>query len=334
MITSIPPSSDLTPYIHGYYFGLALKGEFSARPMHFAPHAGGCLVLNLANLGQSEDGETHGRSSLSCLRNKRRILKADDQAYEVHVALTVAGMLRFFPGATAMLADSTAALAAVLGATEASRLEAEVMAAWHPLNVASVLDGWFLRRMEQVTMSHHQRLTATAFEALQRSTSVKSAADQVGISVRQLNRWFRNELGTNPKGLVEIIRVRTSLDLLVRRAVRRRLLEVNTSWLEESGPYAGYYNQGHLSKVAVFEQNGSTTEEEDPYGPFCDQGHLIRTTRRRFGTTPHRYINYVLNEMHNSGVYGRRVHYQGDLASGPVVLDTSPSCAGPPSHPL
>jgi AraC-like DNA-binding protein len=224
------PDPRLAPYVLGYWFVEDLRGEHEGRPIRTAPHPGAVLSVNFGRPNAMEGGPLVPRASLLGVQTVGRGWRSWSGTYFVMAMLTAPGLARLFPASGDASADALLDLGGLLGDGPARALGDDLGAAWRPRRVRERLDRWLLARLDSVAPPPELPRLAAACDLLRAGRRVDAAAASVGVTRRQLGRWFRGHLGVGPKRLADLERLHASL-----RAVQRG----------RGDPLAGFSDQAH-----------------------------------------------------------------------------------------
>ncbi len=224
----LPPAHCLSGLVRGYWFIRDLDGLYFGRPVRTAPHPGGALAINIAKPNLMDGILPVPRLSLAGIQTASRVWHPSDETYFAMAMLTLPGLATLFPGAGAAAANGLIDLAGDVGQRDADSLTRGAEAGWHPAVIKSILDRWLADRLSAVRHTNAGYRAIRAYPRL-KTRSVDEAAGEIGISRRQLNRWFRESFGLGPKEVRDLDRLSSSL-----------------SAAQMGGDAAeGYYDQSH-----------------------------------------------------------------------------------------
>jgi AraC-like DNA-binding protein len=176
------------------------------------------------------DGPRVPRLSWLGVQTVARHWRSWSETYFVMVMFTPVGMARLFPHAGADSLDRLLELNALIGDRDTRLLGETVDSAWRPELIARVLNRWLLTRLDAVTSAAELPRLAAACDALRHGQCVDEAAKSVGVSRRQLQRWFQSHVGASPRQFIDVQRLQNSV-----RAAQRRVGE----------PIDGFSDQSH-----------------------------------------------------------------------------------------
>lgn len=230
MFLSVPPHHALRPYVQGYWFIEDLPGRYQGRPIQTGAHPGAVLTVNMGHPNATEDGAWVPRVSLLGPQTRARGWRSCAETSFVMVMMTVRGLARVAPGAGAACCDTLVDLGAIVGDPLTRSLAGDLDVTWRPPEVAARLDRWLARRIEAVPAPPELSRLCAARELLRAGHPVSAVATRIGVSRRQLCRWFHRHTGIGPKQLADLDRLQASLG-----AVQHR----------RGDPLAGYSDQAH-----------------------------------------------------------------------------------------
>jgi len=222
--------------------------------------------------------ETTPRAVLVGLQTHRRVrLVAKGTLESFFVAFQPAGLFRLFSLPLPELTNHDCEARAVLGPS-VSHLHERLGACGSLEERARVTDDYLLRVC--LARSCSDGVSPAANEILRYHGQVRIAdlADGTGLSLRQFERRFSQQVGMRPKLYARIARFEAALDSKARSLAK--------SWTEVAHEF-GYHDQMHL--VHDFEQfSGETptnllTEVEKAYGALID---AVRLGRKPVGQAP------------------------------------------------
>lgn len=216
MFRALAPVMPLRPFVAGYWFVEDLPGVHAGLPVQTSPFPGAVLTVNFGRPNAMIDGPLVPTTSLLGVQTVGRGWRSWEETSFVMVMLTVPGLVRLFPHGGGASADALVELGGMLGDAEARGLATASGATEQPERVGRALDAWLLGRLERVAAVRElPRLTA-ACGMLGAGRQVQAAAAAVGVTRRQLGRWFREHVGVGPKVLADVMRLDASV-----RAVQR-----------------------------------------------------------------------------------------------------------------
>lgn len=194
----------------------------------------------------------HGESYLGVGNDLKRLPPVYVQEFrDFPVRLRSCGLTRmvaveFFPwGAIRLLGPPTSnalnpcAIPAQVGAAFAARMQRLLMAG-HQDEALSTLEEWLLARAAGIDLEPSPAvLAATRLVETGGLGTVAGLAEHVGLSVRQLERQFREQVGMSPKALSRLMRF---------EAAQRRIFEGRAPSLTRLAHDLGYADQAHFSR--------------------------------------------------------------------------------------
>ena len=208
------PHPELARYVLGYWVIADLVGAHRDVPVTTAPHLATVLTVNIGRPCVAAHAPTSMRVSLLGIQARARTWLSDRDCYFAMVLLSPVAVARLFPSTGRALADRQLELGDVVGDRESRVLHTRVAAAVSPEAICAALDAWLLTRLS----ARGTTCTPAAFEracaVLAATGSVSRAAGEVGVSVRQLERWCASLVGHAPQTLAGIARVQRSLHAL------------------------------------------------------------------------------------------------------------------------
>ena len=205
------PRAELARLVHGYWVIADLDGAHRDHPVITAPHLATVLTINVGRPCVAADAPVAMRASLLGIQSRARTWCSDRECYFAMIMLAPGAVARLFPACGPGIADRQLELGEVLGDRDARGLQACVAAARSPEKICAALERWLLDRLASVRTAG----TTVAFEracaALVATGNVARAAAEVGVSIRQLERWCASFVGHPPQTLAGIARVQRSL---------------------------------------------------------------------------------------------------------------------------
>ncbi|MCY1001436.1 helix-turn-helix domain-containing protein [Myxococcus sp. MISCRS1] len=205
---ALAPHTTLSPQVLGYWFIEDLEGSYEGKPIRTTPTAAAVLTLNFGRPCGSEFSAGAPRASLLGVQSRPRSWSSGEGCSFVMVMLRPPGLARLFPSTGLESRDDLIELGGLLGDGPARRLCDDLAAAGTPRRVADRLDAWLLQRMR---MGGELERLERAWGTLARTSRVSTTARGMGVSTRQLERWFRAHVGCTPKQLLGLDRVQASL---------------------------------------------------------------------------------------------------------------------------
>lgn len=230
MFLALPPAPPLAAHVLGYWFVEDLPGEYQGRPIRTSPHPGAVLSIQFGRPNAMVGGPVVPRVSLLGLQSAVRNWQSWSETYFVMVMLTLRGLTRLFPATGPDSADKLIDMRDLLGDRPTRLLGDDLEAAWTPQRVTQQLDSWLLRRLEDTETPVELHRLAAAHDMLCAGHRVQHAAAMVGVTRRQLHRWYRRHTGMGPKQAAGLARLQASV-----RAVQRR----------SGDPTEGFSDQAH-----------------------------------------------------------------------------------------
>lgn len=120
------------------------------------------------------------------------------------------------------------------------KLYQDLNLAGEPAGMIRVFDEFVRERLSHRTLEDHYVGEATRLiRKMHGNINIAQLSDRLSVSERQLQREFKETIGTSPKTYARIIRFRTAMEYL------QRLRNDNVSWVEIAY-YCGYADQAHF----------------------------------------------------------------------------------------
>lgn len=226
----LPPTPVLAPLVTGYWFVEDLANANQGQPIHTVPHTNAVLTVHLGRPNVDELGVGVPRVSLLGVQSRIRTWGSGGDCYFVMVMLSLPGLIRLFPGSGVDSCDNVLDLGALLGDKTVGNLKDDLTGAWRPDRIAERLDVWLVGRLGVTRRVAELERFSSAWLALRCTGRLDATAQTVGMSSRQLERWFRTHVGRTPRELICQNRVIASL-----RATQTGV----------GDPLAGFSDQAH-----------------------------------------------------------------------------------------
>jgi AraC-like DNA-binding protein len=230
MYLSILPTQALRPYVHGYWFVHDWDGAYVGRPINTAPHPGAVLSVNFGRPNEMDGRQIIPKAALLGIQTVARRWRAFPETYFVMAMLSVRGLVRLFPATGKGTTDRLSDLSDLIGDGSAHSLRLDLTSAWEPERICRQLDRWLLRRLETTKLPLELPRLVEAYRSLRIGKSVDKTASLIGLSRRQMNRWFHLHLCISPNQLRDLDRLDASV-----RAVQQG----------KGDPLALYSDQSH-----------------------------------------------------------------------------------------
>lgn len=215
---------------------------------------------------------TPQQSGLFGPTDRAAIFASTGRAIMLGAGLTPMGWAHLFTEPASKMVNRVQPLADFVGAPDADRLYADLMAAPDDLGIAAVLDSWFQARAA-ARSAPDPRIASVHRELLEPHADVASLAGAVGVSERTLHRLCERAFGFTPKQLL-------------RQKRFLRTLERVRGVLDQ--PLSGLIDDGYF-----------------------DQAHFNRDFRQFMGMTPTEYFNSPREIMRRSAVLRRELNGLG-----------------------
>jgi AraC-like DNA-binding protein len=204
-------SPALAGLVLGYWIIADLDGVHCETPVQTAPRPGAVLTINVGRPCVAMHAPTVMQASLLGVQTVARTWLSSRDCYFAMAILTLPGLARLFPGVGQAATDLQLDLGALLGDRDTSAIVRSAGAAPSPETFAALLDRWLLARLEAVAASAQIAPFAHACRLVEAGSSIARAADALGISTRQLERWFARHVGVGPRTVAGIARLQRSL---------------------------------------------------------------------------------------------------------------------------
>lgn len=244
--TSIAPTPALRPFVRKF---LVVEND-ADRTNTLLPDIG--MVAGFRFQGEcTHDGSKALRAVVTGLRDKPRTLTHSTGSATILAIFAPAGAAHFLREPLEELFNSTLPLDAEFRQSQLQLLEEQLAEADDHRARAHVLDQFLLSRMLR---READRTVAMAVACIRESwgrVRIDNLAQRAGISQSALERRFRRAVGTSPKRLASVVRL--------RNAVRLRM-------------------QGKTLTAAAYESG------------YSDQSHFIREFRRFSGSAPEEFF--------------------------------------------
>ncbi len=211
MFLTLPPAPPLASIVHSYWFVEDIPGQHQGRPIRTSPIPAAVLSVNVGRPNAAEDGSLVPDVSLLGLQSRPRSWQSWSNTYFVMAMLTIAGLVRLFPGTGAGGANRLLDLGAITGDAQASALSRWVGAALEPARVAAELDRWLIQKLASSEPVPESARLSRAHDVLRSGGSVATAAEAADTDRRQLQRWCHRHFGVGPKELADLERLQRSL---------------------------------------------------------------------------------------------------------------------------
>ncbi|BAC88489.1 helix-turn-helix domain-containing protein [Gloeobacter violaceus] len=251
----LSPHPALAPFVTGYWFVEDLADANQGRPIRTTPHANAVLTVHFGRPNADESGVAVPMVSLLGVQSRARTWHSGEGCYFVMVMLSVPGLARLFPQTGTDSRNNWLDVGALLGGRVTNYLSDDLIGAWQPDRVTRRLDAWLLGRLaSRGPVAEFERFEG-AWRTLRRTARIDAASAAVGVSPRQLERWFQLHIGQSPKQLICQERVIASLhatqtgtgDPLAGFSDQAHQIR---SWRRYLGTTPGHYTQTPTSEIA------------------------------------------------------------------------------------
>ncbi|MBI1297338.1 helix-turn-helix domain-containing protein [bacterium] len=237
------PASPLRPFIQNYWFLRLNAGNVPV--VQESIFVDGCadLIFNFGSAYQRHnltDPSSSGHLAVSNLDAQHLYPVAIAQQGEIHLI-----GVRFRPGGLAAFLSvpmhriSDLAVDLADGVDDHLRTLEGQLYDTHTVEQQLVfLDAYFLRRMTPPPNLALAQQAALRLSSDTDSLSIQQLADELGCSIRTLNRYFQQHLGFSPKQYARIVRFQEAL---------RQLAEDSQRSLALIAAGCGYFDQSHFT---------------------------------------------------------------------------------------
>lgn len=265
------PAAELSELIDAYY----ILDAWRAVSDHLLAGPGNVRFQLAGEWRLTADGvhvPTPQQSALFGPTDRAAIFASTGRAIMLGAGLTPYGWAKLFDADASRLANRVRELSDFVGAADAGRLYADLMAAPDDAGIAAVLDAWFLAR-DAGRAAPDRRVAVIHRELLAPHLDVTSLAAAVGVSERTLHRLCTRAFGFTPKALLRQKRFLRTLEQV------RGVLDQPLSGLIDDAYY--------------------------------DQAHFNRDFRQFMGMTPTEYFNSPREIMRRSAILRRELNGLG-----------------------
>lgn len=207
----VAPARPLRRLISGYWIIRDVKGSYRGKPITTSPHAGAILTVNIGRPNVMLGRSSAPKVSLLGVQTVARAWRSAEDTYFAMAMLTCLGVVRLLPHHGNDLANQLVDVGALTGDRWRSALSDDLTARSDDAAVAAALDKCFLTRLDRGSGIAQLSKFDEALRRLERGSQVQAVASALGVSRRQLSRWFSNHLGVGPNALADIRRFQRSL---------------------------------------------------------------------------------------------------------------------------
>jgi AraC-like DNA-binding protein len=233
-VTTIAPSAPLAPFVDR--FTIVETRDEVARVL--LPECGLVLGVRYAGAATSLNGERATRMpdfTLTGILGATRHMRTHAKSGVVLAQFRPAGAAAFFRTSLDELFGSTVSLDALVARADVERLGDRVASQRDHGRRIAVVEEFLLERLAVNRADSIVTVAVRAIEASRGVLRMASLADELAIGQNSLERRFRRAIGTSPKQLASLIRVRHAIDI-GRRGV---------PWSRVAHE-AGYFDQSHF----------------------------------------------------------------------------------------
>ena len=216
MLEIVFPADTLRSIVHSYWVVEDLTGRYSGELIRTSPIPFAVLSVNMGRSNMLAEGGTVPDVSLLGLQTQARAWVSVPGTRFVMIMLTMRGFVRLFPNIGEVSRDALLDFSDVFGDPSARLLKSSIGEGQTSQQIASVLDGWIVRRMSNGSPSSGSRQLASAYDVIRAGGRVEAAAQHVGTNPRQLHRLFLRYMGVAPKQIADIERLHRSLSEIQR----------------------------------------------------------------------------------------------------------------------
>lgn len=235
-LTFRAPGPMLSKWIESFWYCHA--PELGSTRERVLPSGRALLLVNLADdrLSAWQDGKLSrsGGAALEGARTQAVIVDTAEQARIVGVSFRAGGSYPFFAPSAGALADETADLDALWGASARST-RARLLEQPDSSAVMETLESILLERIVR-PLTRESGLDR-AIRAIERGMLIREVADQMGSSQRRLLRAFEREVGLSPKRYARVRRFQAAIGAINRGEA--------VAWSTVAHD-CGYYDQAHF----------------------------------------------------------------------------------------
>jgi AraC-like DNA-binding protein len=226
------PHPLLRPYIESYWW---IQGGQSLSETIFVDAKADILFNFGVAYDRIRDGDTDtlNVSNLDGQRDHPLLIAQQGQINLVGVRFRAGGLAAFLSVPVNELSNLTVSVADIFGK---AIYEVETRLYDRPSQVA-VLDSFFLKRLNLTDSYQVAQHIANRIEQQRGSLSIQELSQDIGYSIRSVDRLFRQSYGVSPKFYARIVRFQYSIKQMTQQDDLARLAAV-----------CGYYDQSHLNK--------------------------------------------------------------------------------------
>jgi AraC-like DNA-binding protein len=233
-VTIFAPSERLAPFVRQYNV-VETDVEVTRALL---PEQGLMLGIRFRGSACVLDGETATRvagNTLTGIVGAARRMRTAARSGAVFAAFRETGAARFFAEPLHELFGRTLALEDLISRTELQRVQQRIAAAPDHARRVAILEQFLLERIRPDAADSLVDAATSAIRRARGSLRIAQLARELGISQDPLEKRFRRTVGTSPKQLASLVRLRHVID--AQRA--------GASW-SRLAISAGYADQSHF----------------------------------------------------------------------------------------
>lgn len=243
--------AELAPYVEAIFAEDAPRDDLAAMPYAVLP--GPNPVLGLQTRGRLAVLRGQGprwlaRAGVTGLQTEPRWFRGTPDARTVLIVFKPHGLFSLLGQPVGSLTDEHPGLETLLGSAVIAQVEEQLAAATTDQQRTAALHAFLLRLLRSSTRRPARSVTWAVQQILAQRGNVRieRLSAGAGLSVRQLERQFKEQVGVGPKRLASLARFRASVMALPRRE----------SWTDLALDL-GYFDQAHF--VADFTRYAGTS---------------------------------------------------------------------------
>ncbi|MBI5928230.1 MAG: AraC family transcriptional regulator, partial [Chloroflexi bacterium] len=236
----VPP---LKPFIECYWVAKSLPHQLDTLYERIFVDARADILFNFGcaytriRLDESRP-EQLGLSNLDAQRAYPVIIQQTGEIHLVGVRFKPGGLAAFLPVPIYEISDLTLDIGTMFSSMGRD-LESRLYDATSFQQHVGLLDAFFLKRLQPNSSHVYATESARQIERCGGAISIHALSQQVGYSIRTVDRLFRATYGVSPKTYARIVRFRRAL---------QQLKQNPTLTLTSIAQNCGYYDQAHFAK--------------------------------------------------------------------------------------
>ncbi len=153
MLEIVFPDDNLRSIVHSYWIVEDLIGRYSGELIRTSPIPFAVLSVNIGRPNMLVEGGTVPDVSLLGLQTQARAWVSVPGTRFVMIMLTMKGFVRLFPNMGEVSRDALLDFSDMFGDAAATSLKSSIGEGQTSQQIASVLNGWVVRRMSKPTLS-------------------------------------------------------------------------------------------------------------------------------------------------------------------------------------